>query len=322
MDVRLLKKYFKGKCFDHEKLQAEQYIKNNPKDVDAFLSSQWKEASNIVSEDYSKDLKQSIDFKTSVTKKGRQNLVYAIASIVLVFIVGHFYIQIQSEKASNWETVGNDMNTTKIVRMNDNSTIWLKPGSSISYQPSNYNKENRAILLSGEGFFDISKNKELPFTVTTGELITKVLGTKFNIKAYEFEHEIQVVLSEGSIQLTRNKQDEQQKLGVLKPGEMMKYDKINNNSTVTTTGNSLSKLYTSNNMVFHNETINAVLKRLARVYNLNVNTSMLTKEQKNATISGVFTMTKPIEIIEKILFIHNLKIKRKNQVLYPFKKQQ
>ena len=51
--------------------------------------------------------------------------------------------------------------------------------------------------LTGEGYFEVSKNKELPFVVSTGKLSVKVLGTKFNLKSYEEDSELKVTLKEG-----------------------------------------------------------------------------------------------------------------------------
>ena len=66
----------------------------------------------------------------------------------------------------------------------DGSIVWLNAGSKVKYD-SNFAKASRKVELTGEGYFEVSKNKELPFVVSTGKLSVKVLGTKFNLKSYE-----------------------------------------------------------------------------------------------------------------------------------------
>lgn len=79
----------------------------------------------------------------------------------------------------------------------DGSIVWLNAGSKVKYD-SNFAKASRKVELTGEGYFEVSKNKELPFVVSTGKLSVKVLGTKFNLKSYEEDSELKVTLKEGA----------------------------------------------------------------------------------------------------------------------------
>ena len=72
----------------------------------------------------------------------------------------------------------------------DGSIVWLNAGSKVKYD-SNFAKASRKVELTGEGYFEVSKNKELPFVVSTGKLSVKVLGTKFNLKSYEEDSRVE-----------------------------------------------------------------------------------------------------------------------------------
>ncbi len=84
-------------------------------------------------------------------------------------------------------------NTTKhpmILILPDESSVILQPKSRISYSPHQFNRIKREVILSGEAFFEVHKNANIPFFVYANDLITKVLGTSFTIKTNSFETDI------------------------------------------------------------------------------------------------------------------------------------
>lgn len=84
-------------------------------------------------------------------------------------------------------------NTTKqpmLLSLPDESSVILQPKSRISYSPQQYNKTKREVILSGEAFFEVHKNLEIPFFVYANDLITKVLGTSFTIKSNSIETKV------------------------------------------------------------------------------------------------------------------------------------
>jgi len=85
-----------------------------------------------------------------------------------------------------------------VVVLDDSSRITLTPGSKISY-PEEFLNSRREVSLNGEAFFQISKDPERPFFVYANELITKVLGTSFTIKAYDSSREVTVEVKTGRV---------------------------------------------------------------------------------------------------------------------------
>jgi len=85
-----------------------------------------------------------------------------------------------------------------LVRLEDNSEITLKPGSSIRYAEP-FTATTREVYLQGEAFFDIAKDPDRPFMVYANELVTKVLGTSFTIKAYPSSKEVTVEVKTGRV---------------------------------------------------------------------------------------------------------------------------
>jgi transmembrane sensor len=95
----------------------------------------------------------------------------------------------------------------------DGSRVWLNAGSSITY-PVAFIEKERTVLITGEAYFEVARDKTKPFKVTKGEMQVEVLGTHFNVNAYDDEKNIKVTLLEGAVRLKTNKENQ-----ILQPGE-------------------------------------------------------------------------------------------------------
>ncbi|WP_051145280.1 FecR family protein [Pedobacter heparinus] len=88
------------------------------------------------------------------------------------------------------------------VRLPDGSKVWLNAASSLTYTaPLNERGGIRKVELSGEAYFEVFRNKNQPFVVTAKNLTTTVLGTHFNISAYDDENSTRATLLEGSVKV-------------------------------------------------------------------------------------------------------------------------
>lgn len=80
----------------------------------------------------------------------------------------------------------------------DGSRVWLNAGSSITY-PVFFKGEKRVVVFSGEGYFEVAPDARSPFMVKTGEMVLRVLGTSFNVRAYPDEREVTTTLVTGKV---------------------------------------------------------------------------------------------------------------------------
>jgi transmembrane sensor len=94
----------------------------------------------------------------------------------------------------------------------DGTMVWLNAASTLRF-PVAFNNGERKVTLTGEGYLEVAKNKELPFRVVANNTTVEVLGTHFNVKAYAEENATKTTLLEGSVKV--NKANEGV---VLKPG--------------------------------------------------------------------------------------------------------
>lgn len=100
----------------------------------------------------------------------------------------------------------------KII-MSDGSTIWLNAGSTLQY-PSVFSGNERKVQLTGEAFFEVAHNPAMPFYVEVEGTKIKVLGTKFNVNAYQNEEALKTTLIEGKVLISKGNNEL-----VLNPGE-------------------------------------------------------------------------------------------------------
>ncbi|WP_316815622.1 FecR family protein [Pedobacter nyackensis] len=109
----------------------------------------------------------------------------------------------------------------KII-LSDGSSIWLNAASSLRF-PTSFVGAERRVELSGEGYFEIKKNARQPFVVASGEQEVTVLGTHFNINAYNDNNLIKTTLLEGAVKISKGKQSY-----VLAPGQQASLDNSHN----------------------------------------------------------------------------------------------
>ncbi|WP_295125725.1 FecR family protein [uncultured Chitinophaga sp.] len=112
----------------------------------------------------------------------------------------------------------------QFVYLPDGSTVILNTGSSLRYAKAfgeNAGSE-REVVLEGEGYFDIKEDASHPFTVRSGELSTRVLGTAFNVKAYPDAQKISVTVTQGKVQVNGKNEET---LGLLTANEQIVFDR-------------------------------------------------------------------------------------------------
>lgn len=150
------------------------------------------------------------------------------------------------------------------VSLPDGSRIWLNSGSRISYS-TGFGRSDRDIRLSGEAYFEVAKNKKLPFIVSTGDMTVRALGTVFNVCSYEDEKET-VTLVEGSVLTTAGDSE-----AVLAPSQRIVYDRASGRLGQPETVNDKHLVpWKSNEIILDGNTLAEISVMLERLYNVDV----------------------------------------------------
>lgn len=175
-------------------------------------------------------------------------------------------LQKQTDTSESFQTLVIPRGGEYKLILSDGSTIWLNSETRLRF-PSSFSGEKRRVYLEGEAYFEVSHNSSRPFIVSVKEMEVEVLGTKFNIKAYEEDAIIYTTLSEGSVKATYSSTA---KSLLLQPNQQARYTKQNGHLEKQETDARLSTGWTEGRFVFENETLDEIMKQLGRWYNTEV----------------------------------------------------
>lgn len=141
----------------------------------------------------------------------------------------------------------------------DGTSVWLNASSSLSFPATFEGAATREVSLKGEAYFEVAKNKSVPFRVTAAGQLVEVLGTHFNISSYADDPVAKTTLLEGSIRTGGL---------ILKPGEQAivkdgraKAEQANIEETIG---------WKNGYFIFENESITSIMKKISRWYNVDV----------------------------------------------------
>ena len=84
------------------------------------------------------------------------------------------------------------------VELSEGSRVTVNSNSKLTY-PKNFEKDKREVKLSGEAFFEVAKDPSRPFIINAGDIRVEVLGTSFNVRAYENQEQVEVTVSTGKV---------------------------------------------------------------------------------------------------------------------------
>lgn len=197
------------------------------------------------------------------------------------------------------------------ITLADNSVIWLNSGSKFIY-PVHFTGKKREVFLEGEAFFEIEHDESKPFTVITNDIEVKVLGTVFNVTAYNDDIYTNTVLESGSVEINYpgKSKFKTSKLKIT-PGTSAVYypeEKIIQKKQVDT------RYFTSwreGILLYQHQTLNDIVKKLSRYYNTEI--SITNSKLANTSFSGKLDLKADInEVLETIAFASEINIERKN----------
>jgi ferric-dicitrate binding protein FerR (iron transport regulator) len=193
-------------------------------------------------------------------------LVYLTRAAAVLFIplAIAFLLQLQRKDpaAAILQTISTPLASRTTFDLPDGSKVWLNSGSSVSF-PADFSSE-RKLRLEGEAFFDVKKGNS-PFLVEASGFTVTVLGTAFNVMAYDHEQPA-VTLERGKISLHSVSGQHMD----LEPGQQAVFDTLSHSMTKAKVETRLYSSWTRNRMIFQNEALGSVISRLERWYNVDI----------------------------------------------------
>jgi hypothetical protein len=176
------------------------------------------------------------------------------------------------------------------MRFSDGSLVWLNAGTSVTY-PVRFSGKERRVSLEGEAYFEVAHNSAMPFIVSNGTTGITVLGTRFNVKAYDDE-ETRITLLEGSVKV-----DVPGAQRLLKPGQQAK---VGSSLEVVSNADLEEVMAWKNGLFrFDNADIYAIMRKVARWYDIKVvYEGNASPDRFQGTISMDTRLSELLEVLE------------------------
>ncbi len=183
----------------------------------------------------------------------------------------------------------------------DGSDVWLDVASSITY-PTAFIGNERKVEITGEAYFEVAHNEEMPFIVKKGDVVIKVLGTHFNVNAYDDENSLKVTLLQGAVKVEKNGNESLN----IKPGEqaiITRQGKIALNKDVDIDE---VMAWKNNWFNFNSLTVPEIMQQIERWYNVSI-----TYQEKpgNKHFSGIVSRNNNVSDVLKIMEQAGIKFK-------------
>ena len=288
----LIEKYFDGNITDAEIKELSDWIKN-----DRHLQNWWEEEFSksdaginpVLRDKLFARIKEQTQGKEETQGKEkprtiRMNLWKWAAAIVLPICIAFFtyYLVDSSQTVGAPFIVKADKGDKATIELPDGTNVVLNSASQLSYL-NNFGENVRRVQLNGEAYFKVAHDEKHAFIVQVGDLEVKVLGTSFNVSAYEDAKDVTVVLLEGKVGVYAQKMSH-----IMKPGVKIEYNKATHKITATQVHPSDYIEWTKGNIYFEKESLENIMKTLSRIYDVEIrfDSNKLPNEYFTGTIPG------------------------------------
>ena len=288
----LIEKYFDGNITDAEIKKLSDWIKN-----DRHLQNWWEEEFSksdaginpVLRDKLFARIKEQTQGKEEIQGKEnprtiRMNPWKWAAAIVLPICIAFFtyYLIDSSQTVGAPFIVKADKGDKATIELPDGTNVVLNSASQLSYL-NNFGENVRRVQLNGEAYFKVAHDEKHAFIVQVGDLEVKVLGTSFNVSAYEDAKDVTVVLLEGKVGVYA-----QQTSHIMKPGDKIEYNKVTHKITTAQVHPNDYIEWTKGNIYFEKESLENIMKTLSRIYDVEIrfDSSKLPNEYFTGTIPG------------------------------------
>ncbi len=284
---RLIARYLNGDCNSDEINQLLGWINQSKTNKKLFLGIKDTWDGSLQKTDNSDKALLSF-YKNQANKNNRVSksirlwrMATGIAAVLFVGLLFAVLLNKTDIPESNIITYSVPLGSRSEVVLADGTHVNLNSGSTL-YYPSNFSSHNRNVSLSGEAFFNVTSDKTNPFVVKTADFDINVTGTQFNVCSYDDNNYSTATLLEGEINLSAPNL----KPLVLKPGEKIKLDRLNNKIAYATYNEDAEVAWKNGEFIFSKIAFPELIKRLERWYNVQLNYS--SSEFDMLTYSGRF----------------------------------
>jgi ferric-dicitrate binding protein FerR (iron transport regulator) len=229
--------------------------------------------------------------KTIVLDSARQGMLAEQGSATISNVSGGLtYASAGSGNALLFNTLKTGRGEQYPVTLSDGSRVWLNAASSLRY-PVAFGGNERKVELSGEAYFEVTKDVARPFRVVANNTLTEVLGTHFNINAYPDERYTKTTLLEGAVKLNNTM--------LLKPGQESVTEKNGTSTLITDADLEQAVAWKNGLFQFKSSDIGTVLRQIEKWYDIKIEfEGNKTTDKFTGKIDRRHTLTELLTILE------------------------
>ncbi len=299
--LAILDKHLDGTASDEERRLLDIFYR----DYLAGAQSQWtfteKERIRI---EVLESLNQAIDEDLRSNRPSRfpATTWRVAASVALVLAAGLWLYLARIPADIHYLTATAKRGEQITVTLSDGSVVRLNAESSITYPEQLAAADTRTVQLSGEAFFEVARDESKPFVIRSGNMVTTVLGTSFNIRAYPQDETFAVTVATGKVKVeARNEHDENTASELLVPGEQALFDKSSANITRKQVSLEKHLAWKEGTILLESASLKDATDVLGRWYN--VDFVFENPALKTCVIDGKFRNDKLENILENLRFL-------------------
>lgn len=242
ISVELLDKYLYGKCTEAEIALVKEWYRSFEHDDDHISDIGASEERQIEQRIYAKiihniGLTRTDTEATQATpvveipQKRNSKAWYGIAAAAAILLMVLFIVLYKQSGSSAVEPTADGVDQVDITNgsnrvykatLPDNSMVWLKPGATLKY-PKVFGGNSRTVSMSGECFFEVTKNAARPFIINSSTIITKVWGTRFLVRDNLRSDSADVSVMTGKVSVSIKHNGDETGSAKLEKGEIMLY---------------------------------------------------------------------------------------------------
>lgn len=325
-DKNRVRKYFNESSAEDESFVASMFLNNsNESQLKEVAQEHWEESSSAEVE--LQHILNRIHFQINSKAEKQSALTrvmfyyYRVAAVLLIpLAIAGIYLTSQNRNTDGSFAEIKAANGSRVqFTLPDGSTGHLNGGSTLKYA-TNFIKD-RKVSLAGEVFLDVAKDRKHPFTVQTKFADVQVYGTKFDVCAYESDHEVSTTLEEGSVRVFNKKTNV---YSMLVPGEQNVISKKDGNMQNIKVNTELYTSWKAEMLRFNNSTFDEVVKKMERWYGVKIvldealqyseNYTFTVRTESLKEVLQLLSLTTPMnfKIDNDMVLIYPLEPKRKN----------
>ncbi|MDE1192064.1 MAG: DUF4974 domain-containing protein [Arachidicoccus sp.] len=195
------------------------------------------------------------------------------------------------------------------INLPDGTHVWLNALTTLSF-PTTFSGNTRSVKLSGEAYFEVAKNPAMPFIVESGTQKVKVLGTHFDVCAYDDELMYKTTLLEGKVEVSSGNNKV-----VIRPGQQARLKGIEIKVADVDVEESID--WKNNFIDFNNEDIRSVMRKISRWYDADIQyQGNISGTKLSGSVSRDSDISRILDVLEATGTVH-FKIQKRRIIVMP-----